>query len=1159
MGSVISLRSSPADSRTAGHAALPQRFAEAVFVGREREMQALWNSLEATATGQGRLVFLSGEAGIGKTRIAMEFATAACTRGARVLIGRGMEESGAPPFWPWAQIVRTYLATHDPQVIRTAMGRGAADIAQVIPEVKEHVPGLCIPPVLAPEHARFRFFASVTTFFANVAMGSPLVLVLDDLQWADTPSLLLLQFLARQLTALRVVVVGTYRDMAWPASHPLRTMLGAVTHELVVSSLSLQGLSQQAVARCLEQTIGVAPTAALVAAVYQRTEGHPFFLTEVIRLLRTAGTHMEPYQAQAATEIPVPQRVRDVVIRRLQALSADCQQFLSIAAIVGHNFRLPIVVAVAAQAHPPLQQVLLDLLDEALAARLIAEVPRHPGHYSFAHALVRETLYEELPVRQRVCLHQRVGEVLEQLCQPHLGPYLSELAAHFLAAAQGGVAVDKAITYSLQAAEHATTLLAYEEAAQHYTQALHLLAFHPGHEVSQCDVLLALGDAQRKAGLLTACRDTLQRAASFARTLGSAQHLAQAALGFATGFAGISVQGGVADPVLLDLLAEALASLPPGDSALRARVLGRLAMELSWSTSREQRASLSRQAVDMARHLDDPATLASTLHATLVALRGPEGPQERLATATEIIRLATAIGDKELLLHGYIWRVVALLELGDIQAVDQDIAAYAQQAEKLRQPLYLWVLTVWQAMRAELCGDFVAAARLAQQALAIGQQAQDADALQGFIVQHFVIHAGKKSLQEVEIPTRDLATQYASIPGWRSALAVLYASLGREAEARREFAYFAANDFAAVPRHAYALVTLANLAQVCVLLQDIPRAERLYQLLLPFAAQCVVVEPGLICLGAVARFLGQLATTLQRWEEAEAHFTAAVQQNTLLEAAPKVAMTQRHYAAMLVARQWPGDREKAIVLLQQALATAQELAMDEQVRHVRALLEQAQEHRTGVTPMSILIPPIHRTTHLFRQEGDYWTISYDETVFRLKHVRGLSYIAHLLRHPQQELHVFDLTTLVSPPATRPSVPSRAFSVVAAGHGGDLGDAGDILDVQARSAYKQRLHELQAELEETQRDNDIGRKAIVQLEMDMLLQQLAAAVGMGGRSRHAASHAERARVNVTNGIRTALARIALHSPPLAQYLTMTIKTGLLCSYTPTPHDPIVWQC
>ena len=426
------------------------------------------------------------------------------------------------------------------------------------------------------------------------------------------------------------------------------------------------------------------------------------------------------------------------------------------------------------------------------------------------------------------------------------------------------------------------------------------------------------------------------------------------------------------------------------------------------------------------------------------------------------------------------------------------------------------------------------------------------------MVQRFGIRAGKQSLHEVELPTRELATQYTSMPGWRSALTLLYASMGREAEARQEFEAFAVNNFAGVPRNAYWLVTLTNLAQACVILRDVSRAAHLYQLLLPFAAQYVVVPPGLLCVGAVARFLGLLAMLQQRWEEAEAHFTAAVQRNTLLGAPPKVAITQRCYAAMLIARQWPGDREQAIALLHEALATSQSLGMDEQVRHVRGLLEQAQAQCTAVTPTSALTPPAQRPTYVFRQEGDYWTICDNATLFRLKHVRGLPYLRHLLQHPHQEVHVFDLVALAQASTSCAAVAPPPFARGTPPHRGDLGDAGDVLDVQARTAYKQRLHELQAELQVAQDTNDLGRQTLVQEEIEMLLQQLSAAVGLGGRSRHAASPAERARINVTNGIRMALTKMAAHSPPLVQYLTTTIKTGLICSYTPLPHAPILWE-
>lgn len=272
-----------------------------------------------------------------------------------------------------------------------------------------------------------------------------------------------------------------------------------------------------------------------------------------------------------------------------------------------------------------------------------------------------------------------------------------------------------------------------------------------------------------------------------------------------------------------------------------------------------------------------------------------------------------------------------------------------------------------------------------------------------------------------------------------------------------------------------------------------------------------------------------------------------------------LAQTQRHYATMLLARQWPGDRQQAMELLHQALTVGQELAMDEHMQRVHILLEQAQGQDTSTYRTATLTPPPSNATSLFRQEGDYWTISYHDAIFRLKHVRGLHYIAHLLQHPHQEWHVFDLVTLARPPASVSSPPMGPRSTTAAApRGVNLGDAGEILDPQARTAYKQRLQELREELAEAQRANDVGRGATVQQEIDMLLQQLAAALGVGGQSRRAASQAERARVNVTNGIRAALTKIAANSPPLAQHLTLTIKTGLFCSYTPPPHPPLVWQ-
>ncbi len=306
--------------------------------------------------------------------------------------------------------------------------------------------------------------------------------------------------------------------------------------------------------------------------------------------------------------------------------------------------------------------------------------------------------------------------------------------------------------------------------------------------------------------------------------------------------------------------------------------------------------------------------------------------------------LAIEVGDKELALRGHLWCLTDLLELGEVQTADREIAVYAQRAEELRQPFYLWFLATWNATRAWLRGHFAEAERLAREALQIGQRAQDPDAAQCFTVQIFGMHTGFKGLHDIELPVQEHTEQYAALPAWRSGLALVYAGVGAKEEARREFEQLTVNDFASIPQNTNWLITMTNLAQVCTILRDVPRAATLYQLLLPYAARCVVVGPALVYLGFVSRFLGLLAMTLAHWDEAEAHFISALQRNKQTGAKPLIATTQQQYAVMLLARKQPGDWEQAMELLEQALATAQELGMDDLEKRVLAIRTRGQSN-----------------------------------------------------------------------------------------------------------------------------------------------------------------------------------------------------------------------
>ncbi len=924
---------------------------EMPLVGREREMEELCTSLEKAIAGHGQVTLLIGEAGIGKTRTAEEFAVYARSRNVRVLVGRCHEGEGAPPFWPWVQIVRSYLAEHDPAIVRQALGPCAATIAQVIPDVYEYLPALPVPPPLESQAARFRFFDSFTAFLKREARAQPLVLILDDLHWADRPSLLLLQFLVQELHEARLFILGTSRDVGVDSAHPLTHILGELARVAGSQHVLLANITESDISCFLELTTARVPAASLVTAIFQKTTGNPFFVTEVVQALLRDG-HLEQGEELYAASLPLPQRVRAAVEHRLGQLSESCRQVLTIAAVVGNVFDLAVLNAVERSALNRLSgDALLEILDDAVAAQFVIHDPQNIGRYRFSHALVRETLYASLSTEQRVQLHRQVGEALEHLWHVEIeasrsvrsGQTLSELAFHFFQAAPGG-STQKALTYAVQAGERATALFAYEEAASHYQRALQLRALQPGDELQHCELLLALGDAQRRAGNTTAAKATFRAAADLARILGAygeeqqaSSLLARAALGFTPGFAGITVASGVEDPFVVNLLEDALQALGGKESPLRVRVLSRLAIELYWSPDTERRAALSQEAIASARRMEDPIALASALNARHIVLRAPGNVEERLAIATEIMELARRVGDKELTLRGLVWRLTDLLELGDVSTADREIGEYAQRAEELQQPSYLWFLAVWNSTRMWLRGNFPEAKRFAHNALAIGQRAQDPDAEQCFVAQILGQGTGVGLLSDSNLPVHNLAERYTALPVWRSALALVYADLGVRDEARREYDPLAAADFVGLPRDEYWMMTMSNLAQVSLALGDLPRVAAAYELLLPYAERCIVVKPALVCLGFATRLLGRLAAALGRWAEAEEHFVTALQRHTQMRAKPLITLTQEQYGATLLARNQPGDGEQGRRLLKEAFASAQALGMEVVTKRIQAL------------------------------------------------------------------------------------------------------------------------------------------------------------------------------------------------------------------------------
>ena len=481
-----------------------------------------------------------------------------------------------------------------------------------------------------------------------------------------------------------------------------------------------------------------------------------------------------------------------------------------------------------------------------------------------------------------------------------------------------------------------------------------------------------------------------------ARAIRSPEHLARAAVGIGVAW----LDAVTVDIERVALLEEALAALGESVRSIRVRVLSRLALALYWDpSSAARRDSLSREAVEMARRLDDPATLAYALEARHYALWDPDHVEERLTAATEMERVADRLRNPEIALAACSWRLFDLCEIGDIGAAEVEIARRTRIAEELRQPLQRSLATVSRAMRAMLDGRFAAADRLAEEARALGSAVQPDGTEIRFVCQILVLRRLQGRAKEMEIPLRGMIERYPPIVAFRCGLAAVYADLDRRAEARAEFEIAAAKDFGDLPRDVTWFANLHYLTDACVFLGDAARARLLYDLALPYASRNLVIAAGLAMAGSVSRLLGRLAFVLSRIEDAARHFEAALEMNERLGARPWLAHVQHEYAQVLSARDKLGDRERAEELLRRALATARELGM----KGLAARISAGAARR-----------PVARAVEL-RQDGDLWVVDYQGDICRLRDSKGLRVLAHLVKHPGADFLPTDLAAETEEP------------------------------------------------------------------------------------------------------------------------------------------------
>ena len=798
-----------------------------IFVGREAELGRLRDALTAARAGQGRLVLIGGEMGIGKSYLARHLAAEVKHEGQDVLWGRVWEEEGAPVYWPWLMILRQLLDSHDVDWLRQRLGADAAVVAQVVPEVAERLPGLPEPPRLEPTQDRFRLFDSLTKFLKRAVSDRPLVLVLDDLHRADDSSLLLLRFLARDLGDARLLVVATYRDSRADQSEEFVRTLAELTREPVTSRQVLRGFDTREVARFVELAAGMTIPDAFAARLHARTSGNPLFLKEIVLPLADG---RDPAEFERGLDDFVPQGVQEAVERRLAFLPDHARDVLNKASVIGQQFTLEVLVEVTGQPHPEL----LALLDQVIALDYVTPAPDPGGdRYRFAHVLIRDALFRRLPAASRAALHQRVGEALEKVYADDLEARYIELAHHYTNAA-GETGSQKSLDYLQLAGEQAVARLAYADAVRLFEAALQ----HPTSRSRRCDLLLALADAQMRAASGQRARSTFMQAADTAKALGDQARFAQAALGFAGQLADFGL---VSEP-LIELLEEALDTLDEDALALRARVLGRLADALYWVDPErrpgvtEERARLSAEGVRLARRAGDPDALAAALHGRWYATWRPDNAEERRTIAAELQQVADGGGNWELSLLGRMWSVITALELGDVQTADTEIDAYAAKAESLRQRYLLAWPTLWRATRAMMQGRFAAAEELNRQALALSERAPDAKLIENAAtLQRWFLDDERGRREALEDGLEGFIDRFPGFPSWRLPLALMRLAAGEPEAARAELEQFAASGFGRLQRDANWLATMTLLAEICAALGEGSRAPLLYELLAPTA------------------------------------------------------------------------------------------------------------------------------------------------------------------------------------------------------------------------------------------------------------------------------------------------------------------------------------
>lgn len=884
---------------TAAPAATPRARSEDL-VGRSGALGTLERGLADALEGRGGMALVSGEPGIGKTRVLDEIGVIARALGARVLSARcHVGDEGAPILWPWIQILRAALAIDPEGVAALTRERAGALVGDVLPGAPVD---RTIDPAAADLRARFQLFDAVVAWLGRTSAAAPMVLLFDDLHRADEPSLLLLRLLAGSIREHPLFAVAAHRPFA----------AGGLSREPSCRSIALEGLGEDDVARLIARGLSREPSPALVRAVHAQTGGNPFFLTQIVEVL--AARAASPDEADLSALLG-RSSAGDAIRAHLEILSPACRALLAAASVCGATFDL---APLAAALGRPAAEI-LPLLGEAEGAGLLSPDERRAARHRFVHTMVRDALYAAIALADRVRLHGRIGAALAAAEQAGGSPRLAEIAYHYLQAAPAGHAAEAA-SFAVRAAEEAAARGSHEDAARLYERALEALDLDlgPADPLRRVEVMLALGTAKFRAGDPARSREVFEQSGKIARSIGAGEKLADAALGYA-----LEDERSTADRRRIAFLEEGLRAVAQGGDARRALLTGRLAVAQYFSAAREAREKLGREAVTSARTSGDPAALAFALRCLHFVLLAPDTAEERCAVSGELSSLAAELGDREGELSALCCRIGDRLELGGVADADADIAAHARLAAESGQPAQQWTALLHRAGRALMSGPVDRAAALVEEAAASIAGPPSGSLLTLL----FLLRRGQARLDEIA-PALEASVARAPDRALRRALLALTSiARGDAPAAARALAALAPVDLSGLRVDLEWLATVACVGELASLVGDAARAGLAHDALAPYAGRLVLAGPGLACFGPVSLYLGLTARAAGDRAAAERHLEAAFTESRAIGAAIFEVGAQQALAKLVRARSGPGDAARARVMEAEALAASRELGL----------------------------------------------------------------------------------------------------------------------------------------------------------------------------------------------------------------------------------------